>query len=142
MFGYAIEVSNAHAAKVPADYMRRQTLVGAERYVTAELKEYESRVLGAEERIARLEFELFGEVRAQVAATRRGAPADGAGGGRARRARGARGGGPRARATCGRRSTTATALEIVDGRHPVLEAGGGRRSRPTTCGSTQPAARS
>jgi len=68
VFGYAIEVSNAHAAKVPREYLRRQTLVGAERYVTAELKEYESRVLGAEERIARLEFELFAEVRAQVAA--------------------------------------------------------------------------
>ena len=68
VFGYAIEVSNAHAAKVPQDYLRRQTLVGAERYVTAELKEYESRVLGAEERIFRLEFELFAEVRAQVAA--------------------------------------------------------------------------
>jgi len=68
VFGYAIEVSNAHAAKVPPDYLRRQTLVGAERYVTTELKEYESRVLGAEERIARLEFELFTEVRAEVAA--------------------------------------------------------------------------
>ncbi len=67
VFGYAIEVSNAQAAKVPAEYIRRQTLVGAERYVTAELKEYEGRVLGAEERIARLELELFVEVRAQVA---------------------------------------------------------------------------
>src|SRR6185295_6294786 len=45
VFGYAIEISNAHAEKVPADYIRRQTLVGAERYVTAELKEYEGRVL-------------------------------------------------------------------------------------------------
>jgi DNA mismatch repair protein MutS len=68
VFGYAIEVSNAHASKVPSEYVRRQTLVGAERYVTAELKEYESRVLGAEERIFRLEFELFGELRTQVAA--------------------------------------------------------------------------
>jgi DNA mismatch repair protein MutS len=68
VFGYAIEVSNAHAAKVPPEYLRRQTLVGAERYVTGELKEYESRVLGAEERIARLEFELFADVRGQVAA--------------------------------------------------------------------------
>jgi DNA mismatch repair protein MutS len=68
VFGYAIEVSNAQAGKVPPEYLRRQTLVGAERYVTAELKEYESRVLGAEERIVRLEFELFAEVRAQVAA--------------------------------------------------------------------------
>ena len=68
VFGYALEIGNAHAAKVPADYLRRQTLVGAERYVTVELKEQESRVLGAEERIARLEFDLFTEVRAQVAA--------------------------------------------------------------------------
>jgi len=68
VFGYALEVSNAHAAKVPPEYLRRQTLVGAERYVTAELKEYESRVLGADERTCRLEFELFVDVRAQVAA--------------------------------------------------------------------------
>ncbi|PWU25447.1 MAG: DNA mismatch repair protein MutS [Candidatus Rokuibacteriota bacterium] len=67
VFGYAIEVSNAHAGKVPPDYLRRQTLVGAERYVTTELQEYESRVLGAEERIARVEFELFAEVRSEVA---------------------------------------------------------------------------
>jgi len=68
VFGYSIEVSNAHAAKIPSDYVRRQTLVGAERYVTTELKEYESRALGAEERMAGLEFELFVEVRARVAA--------------------------------------------------------------------------
>jgi DNA mismatch repair protein MutS len=68
VFGYGIEVSHAHAARVPPEYLRRQTLVGAERYVTAELKEHESRVLGAEERIARLEYQLFVEVRAQVAA--------------------------------------------------------------------------
>ena len=68
VFGYAIEVTNVHAAKVPADYVRRQTLVDAERYVTAELKEHESRALGAEERMARLEYELFEGVRAAVAA--------------------------------------------------------------------------
>jgi DNA mismatch repair protein MutS len=68
VFGYGIEVSNAHAAKVPAEYIRRQTLVGAERYVTVELKEYEGRVLGAEERMAKLELELFQEIRAAVAA--------------------------------------------------------------------------
>jgi DNA mismatch repair protein MutS len=68
VFGYSIEVTNAHAAKVPADYVRRQTLVGAERFVTTELKEHESRVLGAEERMAKLEYELFEQVRAQVAA--------------------------------------------------------------------------
>ena len=68
VFGYGIEVSHAQVAKVPSEYIRRQTLVGAERYVTTELKEYEGRVLGAQERIARLEFELFGQVRAEVAA--------------------------------------------------------------------------
>ena len=68
VFGYSIEVSNAHAAKVPAEYVRRQTLVGAERYVTTELKEHESRALGAEERMAALEFDLFVEIRARVAA--------------------------------------------------------------------------
>ncbi len=68
VFGYGIEVSNAHTAKVPGEYIRRQTLVGAERYVTVELKEYEGRVLGAEGRMAKLELELFQEVRAAVAA--------------------------------------------------------------------------
>ena len=68
VFGYYIEVSNAHQSLVPADYQRRQTLTGAERYVTPELKEYESRVLGAEERIAALEADLFRRICAQVAA--------------------------------------------------------------------------
>src|SRR6185312_8674155 len=51
VFGYYLEITNAHAAKVPADYERRQTLASAERYVTPELKDYEARVLGAEERM-------------------------------------------------------------------------------------------
>ncbi|MBI4588496.1 MAG: DNA mismatch repair protein MutS [Candidatus Rokubacteria bacterium] len=67
VFGYSIEVSNANLSRIPAEYARRQTLVGAERFVTPELKEYEAKVLGAEERINRLEFELFEEVRAGVA---------------------------------------------------------------------------
>ncbi|MBI4636263.1 MAG: DNA mismatch repair protein MutS [Candidatus Rokubacteria bacterium] len=67
VFGYGIEVTNAHAARVPAEYIRRQTLAGAERYVTTELKEYEAKVLGAEERRRRLEYELFEEVRRRVA---------------------------------------------------------------------------
>ena len=53
VFGYYLEVTNAHRDRVPADYERRQTLAGAERYVTPELKEYEAKVLGAEERIGR-----------------------------------------------------------------------------------------
>src|SRR6185436_2361621 len=51
VFGYYLEITNAHKGRIPADYERRQTLSGAERYVTPELKEYEARVLGAEERI-------------------------------------------------------------------------------------------
>src|SRR3989454_7616155 len=58
-----IEVSHAQASRVPAEYVRRQTLAGAERYVTAELREAEATVLGAEERIRRLEYELFEQVR-------------------------------------------------------------------------------
>jgi DNA mismatch repair protein MutS len=67
VFGYGIEVSRTHAGLVPDDYVRRQTLVGAERYVTPELKEQEAKVLGAEERTNRLEFELFDELRLSVA---------------------------------------------------------------------------
>ncbi len=66
VFGYAIEVTRANLAAVPADYVRKQTLAGAERFVTAELKEHERRLLGAEERLRQLESELFGELVAQV----------------------------------------------------------------------------
>ncbi len=63
VFGYYIEITKANKDAVPADYERRQTLTGAERYVTPELKGYEAKVLGAEEEIARLEERLFGELR-------------------------------------------------------------------------------
>ena len=63
VFGYYIEVTHANRDAVPADYERRQTLTGAERYVTPELKAYEAKVLGAEEQIAALEERVFGEVR-------------------------------------------------------------------------------
>ncbi|HET8648994.1 MAG TPA: DNA mismatch repair protein MutS, partial [Gemmatimonadales bacterium] len=66
VFGYYLEVTHAHTARVPADYERRQTLTGAERYVTPELKDYEARVLGAEERMSAREAELFGALRATV----------------------------------------------------------------------------
>jgi DNA mismatch repair protein MutS len=68
VFGYYIEVTNPHKARVPPDYERRQTLTGAERYVTPELKEYEAKVLGAEERIAVRESELVDALRRRVAA--------------------------------------------------------------------------
>src|SRR4029079_7718267 len=66
VFGSYLEVTHTHSARIPADYERRQTLATAERYVTPELKEYESKVLGAEERIASREAELFGSLRAAV----------------------------------------------------------------------------
>jgi DNA mismatch repair protein MutS len=68
VFGYFIEVSKANSARVPEDYERRQTLANAERFTTAALKEWESKVLGAEERILQLESEIFALICRQVAA--------------------------------------------------------------------------
>jgi DNA mismatch repair protein MutS len=62
VFGYYIEVRNLHKDKVPEDWVRKQTLVNAERYITDELKTYETKILGAEERIAVLEQQLFQEL--------------------------------------------------------------------------------
>ncbi len=62
VFGYYIEVRNTHKDKVPEDWVRKQTLVSAERYITEELKEYESKILGAEEKILALEARLFNEL--------------------------------------------------------------------------------
>ena len=67
VFGYYIEVSNPNLKAVPDDYVRRQTLVGGERFITPEMKEYESRVLNAQDSMAELETELFRGVCAQVA---------------------------------------------------------------------------
>ncbi len=67
VFGYYIEVTNTHADKVPEDYIRKQTLVDSERYVTPELKEMEEKILTAEEKIETLEQELFNELRSQIA---------------------------------------------------------------------------
>ncbi len=62
VFGYYIEVRNTHKDKVPPEWVRKQTLVSAERYITEELKEYETKILGAEEKILELETRLFGEL--------------------------------------------------------------------------------
>jgi len=62
VFGYYIEVRNTHKDKVPQEWIRKQTLVGAERYITEELKEYESKILGAEEKILAIEVRLFNEL--------------------------------------------------------------------------------
>jgi DNA mismatch repair protein MutS len=68
VFGYYIEITHAHAAKIPSDYQRKQTLKNAERYITPELKEYEEKVLSAQDKIHEREYQLFLELRDQVAA--------------------------------------------------------------------------
>lgn len=62
VFGYYIEVRNTHKSRVPPEWIRKQTLVSAERYITEELKEYEGKILGAEEKILQLETKLFNEL--------------------------------------------------------------------------------
>jgi len=120
VFGYYIEVSNANRHLVPGEYVRKQTLTGAERYITPEMKEREAAILGAEERMAALEYELFAALRDEVAASS-GSLLDTA------RAlaeidvllalaeAAERGGYTRPRIT------DAPVLEISDGRHPVVE---------------------
>src|SRR5262249_46148303 len=68
VFGYYIEVSKSNLHAVPLDYHRKQTIAGGERFITPALKEYEERVLGADERIIELELEIFETLRAAVAA--------------------------------------------------------------------------
>ena len=67
VFGYYLEVTNSNLDKVPDDYVRKQTLTNAERYFTPELKEWEEKVFGAEDRMEKIETELFGDVRRQMA---------------------------------------------------------------------------
>ena len=67
VFGYYIEVRNAHKEKVPPEWIRKQTLVNAERYITEELKEYEAKILGAEEKIYKLESALFEQLVSWIA---------------------------------------------------------------------------
>lgn len=62
VFGYFLEVTNVHKSKVPVDWIRKQTLVNAERYITPELKEYEEKILGAEEKILAIETKLFSDL--------------------------------------------------------------------------------
>ena len=68
VFGYYLEVRNAHKDSVPGEWIRKQTLVNAERYITEELKEYEQKILGAEERIYALEAQIYGELVATIQA--------------------------------------------------------------------------
>ncbi len=67
VFGYYIEVTHTHKDKIPPEYVRKQTLVNAERFITQELKEWEDKILGAEEKINQLEYQLFQEIRQEIA---------------------------------------------------------------------------
>ncbi|MEJ2079542.1 MAG: DNA mismatch repair protein MutS [Acidobacteriota bacterium] len=124
VFGYFIEVTKTHLKSVPEHYVRRQTLAGSERYITPELKEYEEKVLGAEEKILGLDRQLFIEVRSRV-----GLEAD-------RIQRVARtialldvlnafAEGARKYRYVRPRLNESRALKIIGGRHPVLEFQGG-----------------
>mgnify|MGYP006386178797 CR=1 FL=1 len=62
VFGYYIEVRNTHKDKVPEGWIRKQTLTSAERYITEELKEYEEKILGAQDRILSLEQEIYAQI--------------------------------------------------------------------------------
>src|SRR6202521_2319953 len=120
IFGYYIEVSRANLHLVPQDYERKQTLVGAERFTTPELKEYESKILDAQEKIADIERRLFAELRSAIA-------------GEARRIRqtalalaeidvlGALAQIAALRSYCRPKFDDSADLEIVAGRHPVIE---------------------
>src|SRR5690606_25875832 len=66
VFGYYLEVTHAHKDKVPAEWVRKQTLTNAERYITPELKEYEEKILGAEEKMLGLELELYAQLLAAI----------------------------------------------------------------------------
>ncbi|MEX0677592.1 MAG: DNA mismatch repair protein MutS [Pirellulales bacterium] len=121
VFGYYLEITNAHGDKIPADYIRKQTVKNAERYITPELKQYEERVLEADQKARDLEFDLFVELRDMVAAgAARLQPsaavlarldvlvalADLA----------------RKHGYCRPKMVAEPVLHIVDGRHPVLDA--------------------
>jgi DNA mismatch repair protein MutS len=129
VFGYGIEVSHAQSARVPAEYIRRQTLTGTERYVTPELKDYEGKVLGAEDRRRRLEQELFEDVRARVAA--RSAPLLATARALAQLdVVAALAEVAHVRGHVRPEVDAGDALEIVEGRHPVLEARSGEPVTP------------
>jgi len=120
VFGYYLEITNTHGSKIPADYIRKQTVKNAERYITPELKEYEERVLSADEKARDLEYALFSELRELVAAEavrlQRTAAALAEVDVLVALAELAR-----HRRYCRPQISAEPAIEIVDGRHPVLD---------------------
>ncbi len=120
VFGYYLEITNAHCAKVPAEFIRKQTLKNAERYITPELKEYEEKVLSADDQAKEIEYDLFQQLRdrVQAAARRLQSSADVLAhldvlismAELARR-----------QGYCRPQVVAQPVLKIVDGRHPVLD---------------------
>ncbi len=120
VFGYYLEITNAHRQRIPDDYIRKQTVKNAERYITPELKEYEEKVLTADEKSKEMEYELFLELREAVAASRRRMQATAAVLAQldvlAALAELAR-----TRNYCRPEIVEEPVLRILDGRHPVLD---------------------
>ncbi|MGD9127606.1 MAG: DNA mismatch repair protein MutS [Planctomycetia bacterium] len=120
VFGYYLEVTNSNRDSVPEEYIRKQTLKNAERYITPELKEYEEKVLSADERAKDMEYELFLALRDEVATYRRQMQATAAALAQvdvlASLAELAR-----QRSYCRPEMVATTELKIIDGRHPVLD---------------------
>lgn len=120
VFGYYIEITASNLAQVPSNYTRKQTMANAERFITPELKEMEGKILGAEERARKLEYELFLSVRdhvaaqtAQIQASAHAIAALDALAGLASLAR--------LQGYCRPEISTDSAFQIIEGRHPVLE---------------------
>ncbi|MDX1962849.1 MAG: DNA mismatch repair protein MutS [Pirellulales bacterium] len=121
VFGYFIEITNTHAQKIPANYIRKQTVKNAERYITPELKEYEERVLTAEDQAQQLEYELFCQLRDDVAG-QAGLLRSTAGALAQLDALAALADLACARNYCRPRIVAEPVLEISAGRHPVVDA--------------------
>ena len=120
VFGYYIEITRTHSDKIPPEYVRKQTLKNAERYITEELKVYEEKVLGAEEKAKALEFSLFAALREKVAAERTKIQRS-AGALAALDALSALAQIAARRNYCRPAMVEEPVLHIKDGRHPVLE---------------------
>jgi DNA mismatch repair protein MutS len=120
VFGYYIEISRGAAEKAPENYIRKQTLVNAERFITPEMKEYETLVLNAEDRIREIELRLFKESLRDPVKSAHQAAGGACPGGAGRAVRFGGGGGPR-RLHPAPGPRGGSELEIHEGRHPVVE---------------------
>ncbi len=135
VFGYYIEVTKSNLDKVPAHYIRKQTIAGGERFITPELKEMEGKILGAEERSVKLEYELFQRVREQVLGQLPRLQQTAAALAPIGRAGGLRRNGAALQLLPAGNRRRKGVIEIREGRHPVLEQIAGRR---TVCAQRRP----